>query len=109
MWEEGSGTRQAMERFFTDQHIEIRFGIQMTRNEAIKQGVRAGMGLGVLSAHTIELELETRRLTLLDVQDFPNRRHWYMVYWRSKRLSPAALAFHEFVPAEAQHVRETPI
>ncbi len=109
MREEGSGTRLAMERFFTDQHIEIRFGMQMTRNEAIKQGVRAGMGLEVLSAHTIELELETRRLILMDVQDFPNRRHWYMVYRRSKRLSPAALAFHEFVLAEAQHVRETPI
>jgi hypothetical protein len=27
-----------MERFFTDQHIEIRFGMQMTRNEAISKG-----------------------------------------------------------------------
>ncbi|MEN8166262.1 MAG: LysR family transcriptional regulator [Pseudomonadota bacterium] len=109
MREEGSGTRQAMERFFADLKIEIRFGMQMTRNEAIKQGVRAGMGLGVVSAHTIELELETRRLIQLDVQGFPIRRHWYMVYQRSKRLSPAALAFHEFVLAEAQHVKETPI
>lgn len=109
MREEGSGTRQAMERFFADLNIEIRSGMQMTRNEAIKQGVRAGMGLGVVSAHTIELELETRRLIQLDVKGFPIRRHWYMVYRRSKRLSPAALAFHEFVLAEAQNVKNTPI
>ncbi|MCG8099047.1 MAG: LysR family transcriptional regulator, partial [Candidatus Thiodiazotropha taylori] len=48
MREAGSGTRLAMERYFDEQQIEIRTGMQMTRNEAIKQAVRAGMGLGVV-------------------------------------------------------------
>jgi DNA-binding transcriptional LysR family regulator len=109
MREEGSGTRMAMERFFADHQIEIRSGMQMTRNEAIKQGVRAGMGLGVVSAHTIELELETRRLVQLDVQEFPIPRYWYMVYRRAKRLSPSARTFHDFVLAEAQRISESPI
>lgn len=81
----------------------------MTRKEAIKQGVRAGMGLGLVSAHTIELELETKRLIQLKLDGFPIHRQWYMVYRLNKRLSPAALAFHEFVLAEAQHVKDTPI
>jgi DNA-binding transcriptional LysR family regulator len=99
--EPGSGTRQAMERFFAEQAIAIRRGMQMTHNEAIKQAVRAGLGLSVVSLHTVELELETSRLVILDVEGFPLRRHWHLVYRRGRRLSPAARAFRQFVLDEA--------
>lgn len=102
MREPGSGTRIAMERFFAEHGISPRHGMQMTRNEAIKQSVRAGLGLSVVSLHTIELELETRRLVMLDVQEFPIERQWYLVYRRGKRLSPPARAFRDFVVAEAR-------
>jgi DNA-binding transcriptional LysR family regulator len=75
--------------------------MQMTRNEAVKQAVRSGLGLSVVSLHTIELELEARRLVTLDVEGFPDRRQWYLVSRRGKRLSPAANAFREFVLTEA--------
>ena len=101
MREPGSGTRQAMERFFNEQGIAIRQGMQMTRNEAVKQAVRSGLGLSLVSLHTIELELETGRLRVLDVQGFPLARQWYLVYRRGKRLSPAARAFRDFVIAGA--------
>ncbi|MES9939292.1 MAG: LysR family transcriptional regulator [Candidatus Thiodiazotropha sp. 6PLUC2] len=109
MREAGSGTRLAMERYFAEQQIEIRTGMRMTRNEAIKQAVRAGMGLGVVSTHTIELELETGRLVVLDIEGFPLKRHWYLVYRRNKRLAPAARAFHDFVMSEAQHIKDEPV
>ena len=103
----GSGARyEAMERFFAEHGLEIRRGMQMTRNEAIKQGVRAGLGLGVVSIHTIELELETGRLAVLDVKGFPISRQWFLVYRQGKRLSPPGQAFRNFVLAEAQKVRE---
>jgi len=95
--EAGSGTRAAMERFFADYGIEIRTGMQMTRNEAIKQAVRAGMGLSVVSALSIELEVETGRLVVLDVEGFPIQRRWFVVHRRGKRLAPAAAAFREFL------------
>jgi DNA-binding transcriptional LysR family regulator len=104
MREPGSGTRQAMERFFDDHGLSLRRGMEMTRNEAIKQGVRAGLGLGVVSTHTIELELETRRLAVLDVEGFPILRQWYLVYRKGKRLSPVADAFRHFVLAEANAI-----
>ena len=104
MREPGSGTRQAMERFFKEQGMAIRHGMQMTRDEAVKQAVRAGLGLSVVSLHTIELELETRRLKVLDVEGFPLARKWYLVYRRGKRLSPAARAFRDFVIEEAPRI-----
>jgi DNA-binding transcriptional LysR family regulator len=55
--EQGSGTRIAMERFFAEQGIKLVIGTEMSTNEAIKQAVQAGMGLGILSLHTLSLEL----------------------------------------------------
>lgn len=104
MREPGSGTRQALERFFADQGLSLRRGMEMTRNEAIKQAVRAGLGLSVVSRHTIELELETGRLLVLPVEGFPLPRRWFLVYRKGKRLSPAAEAFRQFVLAEAANV-----
>ena len=73
-------------------------------NEAIKQAVQAGMGLAIMSLHTVELELETKRLKVLDVQDFPIMRHWHVVHRKNKRLSSAAQAFREFLLTEARQL-----
>ena len=101
MREPGSGTRGAMERFFAAHHISLNRGMETDTSEAIKQAVQAGMGLGIMSLHTAELELETKRLKILDVQDFPIIRHWHVVHRRNKRLSSVAQAFREFLLKEA--------
>ncbi len=99
--ESGSGTFIAMERFFEDQGMRLTTGMEMTSNEAIKQAVEAGLGLGIVSIHTLALELEARRLAVLDVEHFPILRHWYVVHRAGKRLSPVARAFRDFVLGEA--------
>ena len=100
--EQGSGTRTAMERFFAEKKVRLTTGMEMSSNEAIKQAVQAGLGLGLVSVHTLELELETRRLAVLDVESFPILRHWYVVHRQGKRLSPVAQIFKEFVVKEAR-------
>jgi DNA-binding transcriptional LysR family regulator len=100
--EPGSGTRSAMERSFAEHNIQPHISMEMETNEAIKQAVQAGMGLGILSLHSIELELETRRLVVLDVEDFPLRRHWFVVHRNNKRLNGAAQAFKDFLLTELQ-------
>ena len=95
--EAGSGTRGAMERFFAARGLEIRSSMEMSSNEAIKQAVQAGLGLGILSLQTLEMELALKRLAVLNVEGFPILRHWYIVHRADKRLSPVALAFKEFV------------
>ncbi|MBN4080205.1 LysR family transcriptional regulator [Beggiatoa alba] len=99
--EPGSGTRTAMQRFFDEHNISVTLSMEMNENEAIKQAVEAGMGLGVVSIHTIELELETKRLVILNVEDFPIIRHWYLVHRKDKRLSPVAQEFRKFVLSNA--------
>jgi len=105
--EPGSGTRGAMERLFAEHNIQPHISMEMETNEAIKQAVQAGMGLGILSLHSIELELETGRLAMLNVEHFPLLRHWYVVHRSNKRLSGAALAFKDFLLVEAVGITKT--
>jgi len=95
--EQGSGTRTAIERFFSDHGFEVTTSLSMSSNEAIKQAVQAGLGLGILSLHTLEMELELKRLAILDVESFPILRKWYVVHRKGKRLSPVSQAFKDFV------------
>ncbi len=106
--EAGSGTRIAIRRFFEQHGVSFHTGIEMSSNEAIKQAVEAGLGLGIVSIHTLELELETGRLVLLDVEDFPILRHWHIVQRAGKRLSPVAMAFKQFVLEEAEQFIRLP-
>jgi LysR family transcriptional regulator, low CO2-responsive transcriptional regulator len=100
--EQGSGTRSAMERFFSEHGVQFNAGMEMGTNEAIKQAVQAGMGLGIISMHSAELELETARLAILNVEHFPIVRHWYITHRKAKRLSTAAQSFKQFLLTEAE-------
>lgn len=95
--EAGSGTRGAMTRFFDARGLALHTSMELSSNEAIKQAVQAGLGLGILSLQTLEMELALNRLAVLDVEDFPIMRHWYVVHRAEKRLSPTAQAFKDFV------------
>jgi len=99
--EPGSGTRIAMERFFRGHGVNITTGMEVGSNEAIKQSVQAGLGLGLLSRDTIEMELTLKRLVTLDVEHFPIMRHWYVVHRKGKRLSAVSEAFKRFLIEEA--------
>jgi len=101
MREQGSGTRTSVERFLAERGLSLSTSMEMNTNDAIKQGVEVGLGLGVVSLHTIERELEDGRLAVLDVEHFPIMRQWYMVHRAGKRLSSVGHAFEEFVRTEA--------
>jgi LysR family transcriptional regulator, low CO2-responsive transcriptional regulator len=93
MREPGSGTRLTTEKFFGEHGIRLWNRLEVGSNEAIKQTVAGGLGLAVLSRHTVAAELALGELVQLDVQGFPLIRRWHLIYPRGKRLSAAALAF----------------
>jgi DNA-binding transcriptional LysR family regulator len=100
--EPGSGTRSAMESFFSQARLQPRYSMELQSNDAIKQAVMANLGLGFLSLHTIALELQTRKLCVLQVNGAPLVRAWNVVHTLSKFLSPAAEAFRYFVLEHAE-------
>jgi DNA-binding transcriptional LysR family regulator len=95
--EPGSGTRMAMQQFFEEHGLACKVAMEMASNETIKQAVMAGMGVSFISRHTIDLEIQTRRLIVLDVRGTPVIRQWHVAHLAKKRLSPTAIAFKKFV------------
>lgn len=95
--EHGSGTRAAMEAFFTEHRFEPHITMEISSNETIKQAVMAGMGLSFLSLHTIGLEVRSGLMQVLDVEGTPLMRMWNIVHLQSKVLSPSAEAFRYFI------------
>ena len=96
--ESGSGTRSSLEVFFADVPGKIdNLGTEMGSNETIKQAVMAGLGIAFISAHTIEQELESGRLVVLDVVGMPIRRQWFAVRRSDRTPSPAMRVFLDFL------------
>jgi DNA-binding transcriptional LysR family regulator len=93
--EPGSGTRASTEKIFAKSNLEMQVVMELSDNGAIKQAVAAGIGLAVISKATLELELKTGQLVMLEVEGFPVKRQWYIVQLRGKRLSPPAQTFQE--------------
>jgi DNA-binding transcriptional LysR family regulator len=100
--EPGSGTRNLMERFFTESRVTPRIGMEMASNETIKQAVMAGLGIAFLSAHTVAAELADRRLAMLDIAGLPVVRQWFIVRLARRRLLPAAQALRQFLIDEGE-------
>jgi DNA-binding transcriptional LysR family regulator len=98
--EQGSGTRILMRRYL-DRIGEGRpyRMVEMGTNETIKQAVMAGLGIAVISAHTVVPELEAGRLVQLRMEGLPIVRHWYLVRRADSELSATGRAFHDFLIA----------
>jgi DNA-binding transcriptional LysR family regulator len=95
--EAGSGTRSLFDYFLGDTLIrQAQPGIELGSNETIKQAVMAGLGVALISAHTIAAELGDGRLVTLDIEGLPIVRQWFVVHRADRPLSPAARAFQDF-------------
>lgn len=104
MREEGSGTRQAVQHLFSKHDVSVSVRLELGSNEAIKQAVLGGLGISVLSQHTLISEGSNSELTILDVQNFPIKRRWYVAYLSGKQLSVIAQTFLEYLLVESQKI-----
>ena len=95
--EPGSGTRAALDEFMQAHQMTPRVVMQMSSNEAIKQAVMAGMGVSLLSLHTLGLELDHHLIASPETEGLPIMRRWHVVNNLAKTLSPAAEAFRYFI------------
>jgi len=92
-----SGTRAAFDEYMRTHQVAPRVVMQMSSNEAIKQAVMAGMGISLLSLHTLGLELDHHLIASPETEGLPIMRRWHVVKSHAKTLSPAAEAFRYFI------------
>jgi DNA-binding transcriptional LysR family regulator len=107
MREPGSGTRMTALKLFEQHGLVPRTRMELSTNEAIREAILAGLGVSILSRHTLGLGKETPDIICLDVEGFPVESYWHFVYPVGKQLSAAAQAFMQYTRAEAKHLALT--
>lgn len=104
MREEGSGTRGLMERFLSQAGVSYRPGMTSSSNETIKQAVMAGMGIALLSRHTVGLELALGLLRVVPVEGLPLMRSWFVAHRRTLPLLPVHARLRAFLLDHGEEV-----
>ncbi len=100
--EPGSGTRKALERLIAEHRLSIKVRMELGSNEAIKQAIIGGLGISVLSRHTLSIDAPMQQLAILDVEHFPIERQWYVAYPAGKQLSVVARTFLDYLKKTPQ-------
>lgn len=93
--EKGSGTRTAGDNFFRKMKFRPNVRLQLGSNEAVKESVAGGLGIGVVSLHALHGHQKESGVSVIEVEGFPLPSSWHIVHPASKRLSPLALAFKQ--------------
>ncbi|SRX56144.1 LysR substrate-binding domain-containing protein [Aequorivita sp. CIP111184] len=105
--EEGSATRQSMERFIASNNIQVNKKIQLTSNEAVKQAVLAGLGFSIMPLIGLKNELNDKEISIVPVKGLPVKTAWNLIWLKGKKFSPAALTYLEFLKENIETVIET--
>lgn len=103
MRERGSGTRLSIERFCQREGVTLNEKMTIESNEAIKYAVAAGLGLSILSRHTLDYG-DLPGVVKLDVEGFPIHSRWYLVQRAGRKQTLLAQAFKDFMVEQGQRV-----
>jgi DNA-binding transcriptional LysR family regulator len=98
--EKGSGTRMAGDQYFRQMKFRPDVRLELGSNEAIKESVAGGLGIGVVSRHALHGLQKEHGVSVIDVDGFPLRSAWHIVHPARKKFSPLALAFKHHLLAE---------
>lgn len=98
--EKGSGTRMAGDQYFRKMKFRPDVRLELGSNEAVKESVAGGLGLGVVSRHALHGQQNEHGVCVIDIEGFPLPSAWHIVHPSSKKLSPLALAFKQHLLEE---------
>lgn len=91
--EQGSGTREAADRWLSTHLNEYAVALELGSNEAIKRAARSGLGLACLSRHAVAGAVEEGWLVAVRTGWPAVRRSFSVVTHRARRLGSAAEDF----------------
>jgi DNA-binding transcriptional LysR family regulator len=104
--EEGSGTRQTMEKFIERNSYAINKKIELTSNEAVKQALLAGLGYSIMPVIGIKNELQNNELKIVPMKGLPIKTTWSLIWLKGKKHAPAPSQFLEYLKKEKNKIIE---
>ena len=102
--EPGSATRNAMEGFIEQNNFKVQKKMELTSNEAVKQAVVSGLGCSIMPLIGIKNELLNKDLKIVPVRGLPITTTWNLIWLKSKNLSPAAVAFLNYLEEKKEEI-----
>ena len=102
--EQGSGTRQTMEKFIQKNNLPVHKKMELTSNEAVKQAVIAGLGCSIMPLIGIKNELHNGELQIIPVRGFPIKSVWNLIWLKGKSHSPVAQSFLNYLKREKANI-----
>jgi DNA-binding transcriptional LysR family regulator len=100
MREQGSGTRMTMLEILEQAGLdyqEFKVVAEMGSTDAIRQAIKAKVGVSILSRRAIADELQFEKLRHIPVKGLSLARHFYLVTHNKRSRSPIGEAFVEFL------------
>jgi DNA-binding transcriptional LysR family regulator len=110
MRERGSGTRQTAEEALAAHGLDprgLRVVMEVTNNEAVRQALKAGAGVSIISRRSIEDDIRCRLLAALRVRGLSLVRDFHLVTHKSRARSPLGAAFLAFLERSRQSARRS--
>ena len=104
MREEGSGTRKEMERWFNEIGIDtekLKVVCILSSTDAVKQAIKNGMGISILSIHAIKDEIECQKLKAIKIKNYQMTRTFYIARSIKRTLPHIYTLFYEFLKSTA--------
>ncbi len=98
--ERGSGSRLVVEQSFMAYGFDpanLLVIAEMDTTEAIKQAVKAGVGVSIISRLALADELRAGSLCTVALEDLTIRRHFSIIRHKARTLSPLAQTFERFL------------
>lgn len=102
--EEGSGTRQVMERYLSQNGLKFTKRMELTSNEAVKQAILAGFGYSIMPLIGIRRDLLGEELHIIPVKNLPVVSNWQLIWMKGKRHSPIAEALLKHLEKEKEAI-----
>jgi DNA-binding transcriptional LysR family regulator len=69
---------------------------------AIKEGIKGGLGVSILSSRAVHTELKTGILKALRIEDLPMYRNFFLIKDRRRIVSPLCQALIDFLLATSK-------
>ena len=107
MRERGSGTRKVMEQGLAARGADpagLRVVLEVNGNEAVRQALKAGAGIAIISRRAVEDDLRFGTVAAARIQGVTFARDFYLVTHRSRPRSPLGDAFLSFLRQSARPV-----
>jgi DNA-binding transcriptional LysR family regulator len=103
MREAGSGTRKTIEEALLKIGLkaeDLEVVAEMGSNEAVRQAVKAGVGISIISRRAVAEDLKAGTIQEMKIRKLPLFRNFYLITLEQRTLSPLAREFRDFLIEE---------